>query len=191
MGFGGLGAVVAGGLATLPLFSKLLPNSVGGYAFPPLGEIDSFARLTTIGFIFVATYVVYLLQGSSEQSRRRLALILWLVAFVGCAIYLAVATRFIRIVAIPTLHDSVAVSVGFERTPFAKSIGEASDFDLLRLRGPQEEEIQKLWTFRSLALARLALWTLHCGVILAFVAIFSLGALEHARQPDKTSSPRA
>jgi hypothetical protein len=123
----------------------------------------------------VATYVVYLLQGSSERSRRRLTLILWLSAFVGCALYLAVATRFVRIVPIPTLQDSIAVSVGFERTPFAKALGEASDFDLLRLRGPEEEEIQKLWTFRSLILARLALWTFYCGVISAFVGIFSLG----------------
>ena len=167
----------------------MLPNSVGGYAFPPLGEIDYFARFATIGFIFVATYVIYLLRNSSESSRRRLTLILWLFAFIGCALYLAAATRFVKIVPIPTLHDSIVVSVGFERTPFAKALGESSDFDLLRLRSPQEEEIQKLWTFRSLTLARLALWTFYCGVVSAFVGIFSLGALEHALLPGKPNSP--
>lgn len=138
----------------------------------------------------MATYVVYLLQGSSESSRRKLTLILWLFAFIACALYLAAATRFVRIISIPTLHDSVAVSVGFERTTFAKALGEASDFDLLRLRGPQEEEIQKLWTFRSLTLSRLALWTFYCGVVSAFAGIFSLGALEHALLPSKPDSPR-
>ena len=131
------------------------------------------------------TYIIYLLQGSSASSRRKLTLILWFLAFIGCALYLAATARFVRIVPIPTLHDSIAVSVGFERTAFAKALGEASDFDLLRLRGPQEEEIQKLWTFRSLILARLALWALCCGAISAFVGIFSLGALEHALRPGK------
>jgi hypothetical protein len=157
---------------------------MAGYAFPPLGEIDSPARLAAIGFVFVTTYVIYLLRGSSQRSRTRLASVLWISAFVGCALYFAAAIRFVRIIPIPTRQDSAVVSVGFERTAFAKALGETSDADLLRLRGPQEEEIQKLWTYRSLILARLALWTCYCGVISTFVAIFSLGALQHAQQPD-------
>jgi hypothetical protein len=139
----------------------------------------------------VATYVVYLLQGSSERAKKTLAVSLWLSAFVGCALYLAVAIRFVRVVPIPTLQDSMMVSVGFERTPFAQALGEPSDAELLRLRGPQEEEIQKLWTFRSLILARLALWMVYCGMISAFVGIFSLGALKHAETRSRSHSPRA
>lgn len=75
------------------------------------------------------------------------------------------------------------MSVGYDRTQFAKAnFGSDSDEDMLRARGTDDEEIKKLWTYQSLAVARLALFISYCGFILGLVAVFSLGIVFDQRQ---------
>ncbi len=184
--FGYLGAAAAA-LAALPFLSKLLPNALEGYGFPPLGDFGYFGRPATAALVLAATYVVYLCRNFPERSRNKAAVLLWILAFAACACYLAATIRFVRSVSINTGNQStetVTVSVGYHRTDFAKLQGAGSDYDLLRDRGLQEEEIQRLWTFWSLFWARLALWASHCAASSAFAAVFGLGALQQAeRQP--------
>lgn len=166
--------------ATLPLFSNILPDTAQGYAFPPLGDVETFGRGAVFVLVLVATFVVFLCRNFSEKTKNKTVVFLWILAVVCCIGYLAAATRFIRTVPIPSTGKSVSVSVGYERTDFASSLGQVSDIDLLRMRSPEEEEIQKLWTFGSLIWARIALWTSYCLLLSAIAAIFGFGALQQA-----------
>jgi len=66
--------------------------------------------------------------------------------------------------------------VGYERSSFAKStFGEESDFDMLRARGFDEEQISQLWTKKSLLISRMSLYVSYLCFILALVGGFSLG----------------
>ena len=86
-----------------------------------------------------------------------------------------------RSIEIPTLNKSVIVSVGYERIEFAKkNFGPVSDWELLRQRGTNEEEIAMLWTDKSLQVVRLALYGSYCLVLVFFVLAFSVGVLSES-----------
>ena len=71
--------------------------------------------------------------------------------------------------ALPINHLQVTQS-------FATSnFGSATDEEMLRARGPDEEQIRMLWTPRSLIVARLALFVPYSLMIVALVAAFSFG----------------
>jgi hypothetical protein len=92
--------------------------------------------------------------------------------------YLALCERFVRRVDIPSRETAVYVSIGYERTAFADAtFGLASDWELLRRRGTDEEQLRMLWTTQSLIIARLALYTAHAVTVLALVAVFSFGVV--------------
>ena len=79
---------------------------------------------------------------------------------------------------IPTRETAVYVTVGYQRTAFADAtFGSVSDWELLRARGTDEEELRKLWTTQSLIIARLALYTAYSLIVLALVVTFSFGVV--------------
>lgn len=58
---------------------------------------------------------------------------------------------------------------------------------LLRTRGPDEEQLRMLLTLPSLIIARLALYTAHCVMVLALVAAFSFGVASEVKTSDVRS----
>jgi hypothetical protein len=148
-----------------------LPEKAPAYGFPPMGDVGSFAGLGLVSLAFLVTYVVYFWRGG-----RWLLGAVSIVSFLCLCVYIALYPRFVLRIDIPPQSRTIRVSVGYERTLFAKAnFGSDSDEDMLRARGFDDEEVKKLWTYQSLIIARLALFTSYCGFMLGLVAAFSLG----------------
>lgn len=68
-------------------------------------------------------------------------------------LYVALFMRFVRSREVPSKGTTVQISVGFERAEFAKAnFNGDRDWEILRFRGTDEEQVSKLWTIRSLML---------------------------------------
>ena len=174
---GSLG-LLASVVVALPLISKPFSDTAGKYAFPSLGDIESPARIGTVVLALAATYAAYFGRGASTRYRfRRVAGLVATAAFF-LVLYLTLSFCFVRRIDIPTRGTSVFVSVGYERTEFAKTtFGSATDEEMLRQRGPDEEQVRRLWTPLSLLLARLGLLASYCGFVLALVLALSVGII--------------
>jgi hypothetical protein len=167
---------LSGMLAAAPplvagIITPLLPDSTSGYVFPPMGDVGSFARLGLICLAVLVSYLVYFWRGG-----RWVLIVTGVVALLGVCTYLALYSRFVLRIDVPSQKTAMHVSVGYERSQFAMANFSAdSDEDMVRARGFDDEEIKKLWTYRSLVVARLALFGSYCGFVLGLVATFSLG----------------
>ena len=148
-----------------------LPDKAAVYGFPPMGDIESFARLGLVCMALLVTYLVYFWRGG-----RWLLAAAAVVAFMCLCVYIALYPRFVLRIEIPSQRVTARVSVGYDRTQFARAnFASDSDEDMLRARGFDDEEVKELWTYQSLIIARLALFASYCGFILGLVAVFSLG----------------
>jgi hypothetical protein len=172
--FKSLSGAFAALFAALPFLSKFFPG--GAYIFPPLGDLEAPARIGALLLAFAATYAVYfIVKGGAVKPGRLIAMMVF-VGFIGLLAYLVLFERFVRAINIPSMHETVYVTVGYERTAFATTnFDSAPDEELLRARGPDEEQLRILWTFKSLAIARLTLFLAYSVMLLALVAAFSVG----------------
>lgn len=167
--------------------APFLPDNASVYGFPPLGDVGSFARLGLLCLSVLVTYLVYFWRGG-----RWLLVIAAVITLLSLGTYIALYPRFVIKVDIPSQKATTRVSVGYDRTPFAKAnFGSDSDEDMLRARGFDDEEIKKLWTYSSLAVARLALFASYCGFILGLVMAFSLGLVFTQAQNSESNRVRA
>jgi hypothetical protein len=178
LSFKSISGVMAGLLSAIPFLSKLAPDAYAAYGFPPLGSLEGPARIGTFVFAWAATYFAFFARaGSPSGDRKRIAAAM-VFAFVFLCLYFGLFLRFVRTIEIPAKNISVQVSVGYERTDFAKdNFGAASDWEILRARGTGEEEIWKLWTTKSLLVCRLSLYIAYSIVVLSLVAAFSWGVI--------------
>ena len=93
--------------------------------------------------------------------------------------------RVVRKIEIPSRETAIQISVGFERTEFARTnFSGESDWELLRDRGTDEEQIWRLWTARSVVVSRLSLYAAYCVFLLSLVAAFSWGVLSELEKSD-------
>jgi hypothetical protein len=177
---------MAGLFSSIPLWSKLIPAAHSGYGFPPLGSADGAARVGTVVLALATTYFAFFSRAPlpNRTGKRIPAAIVF--AFICLCVYIGLFLRFVRTIDIPSKNISVQVSVGYERTEFAKiNFNADTDWELLRDRGTGEEEIWRLWTARSLLTSRLSLYTTYSLFIFSLVAAFSWGVLyqENERRP--------
>lgn len=161
-----------------PVSNVVLPGRI----FPPLGNetVPSQAFVLLLGL--AVTFLVFLQQGSARLAVTRMIKVCFLLAVVFFGAYLGLHLRFVRTITVPSTHEELNVSVGYERTNFATAtFGTASDWEMLRYRGTDDEEIMKLWTTKSIYIARLALLSSYLGLVLSLIAFASLGVLLHVR----------
>jgi uncharacterized membrane protein YqhA len=149
-------------------------------SFPPLGGIQPFAVLATAAFGITATYVVFLLFRERPKPPLWGVVALCIAAVLFSLCYFALYLRFVRQLPVPSQSTTEVVSVGYERTEFARKLGDVSDVELLRQRSADEEEIQKLWTYRSIVVARTSLWLSYTFSVVSLVSLFSIGVVQHA-----------
>jgi hypothetical protein len=171
-----------GGLATLfsaiPLLSKLLPGNIAAAGFPPLGDAEGPARLLAVVFALAATYCAYFCRARHPRDNRKWVYRAMILALLPLVVYVGLIIRFVRTVEIPSMGTAIQVSVGWERTDFATTNFDGeSDWDLLRARGPDEEDIWRLWTPKSLIVSRLGLYVAYLSVLLLLISAFSWGVL--------------
>lgn len=181
--------LAAGLFSAIPILSKLLPESYSAYGFPPLGTGESVARIGAVVLALAAPlFAFYTASAARKGNRKRVASGI-IFAFVCLFLYFVLFLRFVRTIDIPSKNITVQVSVGYERTDFAKvTFGEISDEDLLRARGTSDEEIRKLWTTKSLLVSRSSLYITYVLVFLSLVTAFSWGVFEQSMQPKTTAS---
>lgn len=189
----------ARGLATalaavaVPFASKVVGSDWAGYVFPPLGGIDGAARLGLVLLCISVSIGVYFL--ATAQPPKSPSPVIWaaiLLALICSTAYLAANQRFVRRIEVPSRETSVTVSVGYRRTQFAQqTFGPASDWAMLKARGTDEEEIERLWTVKSVIVARLTLYLLCALTTLSFLFLFSFALVHDIRdQLDaKTKGP--
>ncbi len=165
-------AKILGGMAFLPPLVSLLPAEWAAYIFPPIGDFAATAKCGVLIFAIGAIFCAYLL--ISARHLRAIIIGSLLISLCSFVLYISLLSRFTRKVDIPSQKSSVFVTVGYERTDYAKkNFSSDSDWEMLRARSLLEEEIENLWTGRSLQVARTLLLTSYLGVILGWVFAFS------------------
>lgn len=166
-------------LMALPLLSLVDHGQIGDHAFPPLGPYQPFwlfVTLTLGAVVILSTY--YFLRGSSlttvvDRRKEGYGGMALLIAG-GLISYFAAVQLAVREISIPTEGKTVCVSVGFERTEFARTnYGDFGDWTMLKKAGFDEEQIVKLWTKRSLLTYRTWLFS---SYLWSFCWLISLGS---------------
>jgi hypothetical protein len=162
----------------LPVSSLVIPGRV----FPPLGNETVVSQCFAVLVALVFTYLVFLRKNIAASRIKRAMTLLVISTAIFFFAYLAARIYFVRTIEITSIEGVEIVSVGYERTDFAKSVfGTESDLDMLRARGGSDEEILRLWTTRSVYLSRIALLGSYLGCALSLVVIASLAVLLRAR----------
>jgi hypothetical protein len=176
--FRSLWGIVAIVFTILPAAAIFKPGRV----FPPLGDQTVLALCFAIVLALVTTYIMFLFRGMSSSNIGRLIVALLVFSIIWFCVYFAAQLRFVRVIA-EVGKDAHIVSVGYARTNFARAnFPDASDEEMLRGRGLNDEDIRTLWTTKSLILSRLLLFVSCMGCTLSLVALASLGVLLHARE---------
>ena len=175
------------GLIASASFIPPILHYVGGSSafvnglYPPLGDFQVLGVVSTVGFLLLVTFLVYIAaefgHGISPKTPKALAL-----GFV-CAVCLLIPLYvcFIMSIPVPSEGKEVMVSVGFSRTRFANTnYGDFSDREMLHDAGPWEEQIQKLWTRSSLSIVRINLWLFYTLSLACWISAVSLAAYRDA-----------
>lgn len=181
-GFVSLFGVAASTAFIPPLLHLFMPESseFADYLYPPLMDFKWIGIAATIGVLMVATYVVFVYCESAEKILPRLpAVLMGTMAVSACALLL-LYVPYVRRVPVPAVNLEVPVSIGFERTQFAhQTYQQSTDWEILHSVGPTEDEIQKLWTTRSICVVRLFLWIFYTLTISCFLSVISLSVYRH------------
>lgn len=166
--------IMASAFTVVPLVSALLPATPSAYSFPPIGDASMPARLGAFILAALVTFVCFFDQTPAKPARK--LTLITVASLLSLFCYALCFNHFVRKIEIPANDSEIFLSIGYERTTFAaQTFGSEDDWDILRARGTREEEVTKLWTARSLDIARLALFASYCGFLLPIVAAFSLG----------------
>lgn len=163
-------------------FHEIAPSStVAKCMYPPVGDFQPLAVAATVGFLLLITFVVFI----SAQLARRLSPLVPILLMVGFLItstaLIPLYVWYVRLIPVPSISAEVLVSVGYQRTEFAlQTYPTSSDWEMLHDRGPWEEQIQKLWTQRSVSVVRACLWAFYTLSLACFLSAVGLAAYRHA-----------
>jgi len=184
----GLSTAVAA--VALPFASKIVSSDAAACIFPPLGGMDGVARVGFVALCLgVSMGVYFLVAVEPPKSPSRVIWSALFFAAVCLLAYLSAYQRFVRRIDVPSRGTSAYVSVGYQRTAFAdQTFGSASDWEMLQARGISEEEIGRLWTAKSLIIARLALYFSCALTTLALLFLFSFGLAHDISRQDPTGT---
>lgn len=177
--FRSLSGCLAGLVSSVPLLSRLLlPDDLRAYGFPPLGTVEVPARILAVVFALAATFLAFFSRAVVAGGNRKRVIGAMVLALIFLFAYVCLFLRFVRTVEIPSKGTEVQVSVGDQRTEFANANFDGeSDWELLKYRGTDEEEIWRLWTAQSLLISRLTLYAAYLMLLVSLVTAISWGVL--------------
>lgn len=180
-GFRSLYGFLAGIQFVPPLIRIFAPDTSGfAYLYPPLGYIQTLGLAFTFFVLFAVTIALFL-YCQSRGVHRSLCVVLIGGGILTFCVLIGMYQFFVLHVRIPSVDQKVLVSVGCERTDFAlRTYPSWSDEDMLHDRGPWEDSVRLLWTRRSLFAVRTALWAVYTLALGCFLAVFCVGAYQHA-----------
>jgi hypothetical protein len=164
------GALTALGVIA-PVCASQLQHHSTAYIFPPIGDSLVLASIVASGLALVSTTYGYFAVIARRKPRAG-------ILFAGAAIcllsYVCLAMNFVVRVDDPVSDTADYVTVGYERSAFAKSnFPSSDDVDMLMHRGTPQREIDKLWTIRSLTVIRMSLIVCATGGFCLLVALWS------------------
>lgn len=184
-GFVSLWGIAAGAPFIPPLLHAFFPDTsrLADYLYPPLGDAEWIAVAATIGFLLASTFVVFTCCESVKKIHRRAALILWGgIALCACAL-IVLYVLYVRRVPISSVDLEVPVSIGYQKTDFARqTFPQLTDVEILQRTGPTEDQIQKLWTPHSVCIVRVLLWVFYTLTVACFLSVISLIVYQHAAE---------
>jgi hypothetical protein len=171
------------GIPFVPLlFHALAPsNTIAKLMYPPLGDVQFLAIGATVIFLFLTTFAVFISAQLTGRLNPLVPIFLMVGFLTGVGALIPLYVSFVRLIPVPSENKQVLVSVGYQRTEFAGlTYDKSSDWEMLHSRGPWEEQIQKLWTQRSISIVRFGLWSLYTVSLAFLLSVVSLAAYRHA-----------
>jgi hypothetical protein len=176
--FGGITAIISG----IPLISDVFPARIAKWLFPPLGPNDGILRIFVVIVAVIVTIIVFFNKDKDfiKSKKRRVRCLVWLLVPLVFALvsYAVLNWRFVKSISIPHKDEEILLSVGFDRTTFAqKEFAQVNDWELLKARGPTEEEIWRLWTSTSIITTRGGLLLSYLLFLASAVAVGSFAVL--------------
>jgi len=185
----GIVRVILAGLSFVPPLIGLFVSDSGkipNYFYPPLGDFKIISIVGTVALGLLSTYAVFLYCSRSSRALHPTAtLVLSVIAALSLFVLLALYIRLVKVVPIASENTEVTVSIGYDRTQFVSSSRELvnlTDSELLLVRGPWENQIQKLWTLNSIIVARGCLGAFYTCFLVCLVSILSLGVYQEASE---------
>jgi len=177
-------------LLSPPVTSELAPVGISVVMFPPIGgsEFQTVVRAIAIIFGLLASAAVFFTKDYFERKpQRRLAVLVVfiLVAMALFILYAACNCRFVRV--ITQGPKAEAISVGYERSADAATYVGKTDWEMFEYVERTEKNVQKLFTFRSLCIARSLLMSSYFLCLCALISSVSLVVLFSLL--DVTTSP--
>jgi hypothetical protein len=174
------------GVPFLPvIISFFVPDSIKAseYLFPPLGDAQAIASALTLITLLVVTYAVYVSCYYARKSHPSTPFLLLAGVGVGAIALIGLYIPFVRVIDIPSAGLRIPVSIGNEPTDFAtRTYPHWSDRSMLHDRGPSEETVQRLWTYRSIWEARAMLWLAYTFTLSCFLAVVCIGVYRYASE---------
>lgn len=175
--------------AAIPFVPPLVHACVSGsgtiaeYFYPPLGDVQPLATAVTVGFLLLSIFAVFYCCRAAQKIRPTLFAYLIAGATFGICALIALYIPYVRRIEVPSVGLEVPVSIGYQRTDFAlKTYPQWTDWAMLHDRGPQEEQIQKLWTRQSIIVVRILLWLAYSSILVCGLSIVNIGAYQHAAE---------
>jgi hypothetical protein len=168
-----------------PLLHAFFPDSktIAQYFYPPLGDAQRIAQAGTVGFLFLTTFVVFACCQSARKIRPVVPVILMVGSILCMCALIALYALYVRNIPIHSVNLEVPVSIGYQKTEFAlRTYPNSDDWEMLHDRGPYEEQIQMLWTRRSIIVVRVFLWLLHTLALTCFLSVACLAVYQHAAE---------
>ena len=161
-----------GGLgAALPIVS-LFPNEAA-YCFPPVGDLTPIARVGCIAIVLIVICCGYIGVGATRRLKM-VIVIAAIFAIVAAVTYMSLALQYI--LKIETPNSFVLVSIGSQKTDFAKKTftGDDSPWDMVKSRGLGDDQVMKLWTPKSVYTNRFMLLLSYIVTIVCWALMFAL-----------------
>jgi hypothetical protein len=193
LGFVSLLGIVAGLPFVPPLLHVFMPDSTAfaEYLYPPLGDIEWIAVAATVGILLSTTFVVFACCQSAKRIHPVVPVSLAVGSVLSVCALIALYVPYVRHIPVHSMNLEVPVSIGYQRTDLALRTyppaaaypnAQWSDWAILEDAGPREEQIQKLWTQRSICVVRELLWLFHTLTLACFLSLVSLAIYQHASE---------
>jgi hypothetical protein len=189
--FASLWGLAAGSTLVPPLLHLVAPESsaIAAYLYPPLGDVEGIAIAATIGFWLASTFVVFTCCESSRKIHPTVPGTLVVGLAISMCVLIMLFVLYVRHIKVPTEKLDVPVSVGYHRSNFAvKNYSDSTDWEMLNSQGPQEDQIQELWTSHSILVVRVLLWLFYTLTVACFLSIVSLAVYRHATEEAEKKS---
>jgi hypothetical protein len=154
-----------------------------GEFYPPLGDVQKPALLFTFVLLLLTPCLVFFCCSIETRISPIVCALLWGGSVLSVCALILLYVNFVRIVPIKNLNLDVPVSIGYERTDLAREIypyPKWNDLTMLKDAGPQEEQIQDLWTYRSIVVVRIFLWLFYNLALVFLLSGVCIGVYQFA-----------